>query len=133
MNKLTVGQLILLNRRLTGKPLDTREVSEEEALKNILDEVVYKKNTANFYNYKDTVEKAAKLGCLIVSKKPFKEKNSATAIFAVLTLLNINGYKMQDYANDLGLLKYWFEDQNYDKACEWIKEHCEEKRAFEAD
>ena len=100
MNKLTPEQLVLLNRKIIAVDEVSIPQVKFDDLKEIT-EIPYQKNEELFYIYRTTIEKAAKLGNLIVLRKPFVKANQETAVLALLTLLDINGYKMVNYSKDV--------------------------------
>lgn len=122
MNKLTVNQLILLNKKVQQNNEQCKSKVKDEVLKEIVN-IPYQKDEEFFYIYRSALEKASKLGCCIAQKKPFEIKNTETATLAALTLLELNGYKMVDYKDDMNNLMNLFENNEYEKACEWIKKH----------
>lgn len=121
MNKLTAKQLQMFNKKIVApgneknKPVLSMDVLEKIAA------IPYEQDEAFFYIYRDTIEKAAILGCSIQKMKPFKEGNSETAILAMLTLLDVNGYEIIDYEKDIATLFEALED--YEVLCEWLKGH----------
>ena len=100
MNKLTPEQLVLLNRKIIADDEASVPQVKFDDLKEIT-EIPYQKNEELFYIYRTAIEKAAKLGHLIVLRKPFVKANQETAVLALLTLLDINGYKMVNYSKDI--------------------------------
>ncbi len=77
MNKLLVNQISGINTLLTGvdEPLTKRQ-------RQILNEVAaapYEQNESYYYIFRSLSAKAAKLGCEIIKRKPFKQKNDLTA------------------------------------------------------
>ncbi len=122
MNKLTPEQLVLLNRKIVA----ANESSVSQETMNVLREIAdipYVKDKRFFYVHKNTIHKAAKLGNLIARRKPFKNGNQETAILALLTLLDINGYKMANYSQDMKDLCACLENEETDDICAWIKAH----------
>jgi prophage maintenance system killer protein len=79
------------------------------------------------YEFRTVIEKAAKLGNLIVLRKPFVNANQETAVLALLTLLDINGYKMVNYKKDIEELCGYLEEKNIDNTCKWINAHLVEE------
>ena len=102
MNKITAKQLIKTNGIVTSRS----EIPITEDRLKIINEIIespYVQDEKFFYIYKTTIEKAAKLGCEIYRRKPFDEGNGKTAVLAILTLLDINGFILKDYKNDMGI------------------------------
>lgn len=121
MNKLTPEQLMLLNRKVTGEKDVVLQENFNE-LKRITN-IPYQKNEELFYEFKTVVDKAAKLGNLIALQKPFVKGNKETAIVAMLTLLDINGRKVENYANDIDELCKYLEEPTEENIREWINSH----------
>jgi len=126
MNKLTPEQLVLLNRKIIAVDEVSIPQVKFDDLKEIT-EIPYQKNEELFYIYRTTIEKAAKLGNLIVLRKPFVKANQETAVLALLTLLDINGYKMVNYSKDIEELCRYLEETNIDNTCKWINAHLVEE------
>ena len=126
MNKLTPEQLVLLNRKIIAEEDASVSQVKFDELKEIA-EIPYQKNDELFYIYKTAIEKAAKLGCLIAIRKPFAKANQETAILALLTLLDINGYKTVNYNKDIEELCVYLEETKIDNACKWINAHLVEE------
>lgn len=80
-----------------------------------------------FYELKDVKQKAAKLGNLIATRKPFKRCNEETAALALLTLLEINGKNMMNYSQDIQELYACLGDENTETICKWIEAHMAKK------
>lgn len=121
MNKLTPEQLMLLNRKVTGEKDVVLQENFNE-LKRITN-IPYQKNEELFYEFKTVIDKAAKLGNLIALQKPFVKGNKETAIVAMLTLLDINGRKVENYANDIDELCKYLEEPTEENIREWINSH----------
>ena len=81
-----------------------------------------------FYIYKDVVEKAAKLACEIADKRPFQNGNHATAMLALLTLLDVNGIVLRVQPDDLKQLKLLIDEMQFEQCCAWIRNHVEARR-----
>jgi prophage maintenance system killer protein len=126
MNKLTPEQLVLLNRKIIADDEASIPQVNFVDLKEIT-EIPYMKNEELFYIYKTAIEKAAKLGNLIVLRKPFVKANQETAVLALLTLLDINGYKMVNYSKDIEELCGYLEETKIDNTCKWINAHLMEE------
>ena len=86
-----------------------------------------KKNKELLYVFRTVKEKAAKLGNLIALRKPFSQANEETAVLALLTLLDINGYKMVNYSKDIDELCGYLEEKDIDNTCTWINAHLVEE------
>ena len=125
MNKLTAEQLLLLNQKITAEDAGDRQVNFDE-LKEISD-IPYQKDEELFYIYRTAVEKSAKLGSLIAIRKPFAVANRETAVLALLTLLDINGYKMTNYSKDIDELCSLLEEGRIESTCRWINSHLPEE------
>lgn len=126
MNKLTPEQLVLLNRKIIADDEASIPQVNFDDLKEIT-EIPYQKNEELFYIYRTTIEKAAKLGNVIVLRKPFVKANQETAVLALLTLLDINGYKMMNYSKDVEELCGYLEETKIDNTCKWINAHLVEE------
>lgn len=125
MNKITAKQLI----RLNGTVTDRNEVPINEKQKRIIEEIAqspYILDEKYFYVYKTTIEKSAKLGCELINRKPFDNGNGKTALLASLTLLDINGFKLTAYQDDLKTLAERMQKNDVDACTEWIREHLED-------
>ena len=125
MNKLTPEQLVILNQKVSGNNMDAALRVKFDELVNLSD-IPYRKNKELFYEYKTTLQMAAKLGNLIAIRKPFKLSNRETAALALLTLLDINGIKMIDYGKDVNALYDCLEDPDIGNICKWIEAHKEQ-------
>lgn len=126
MNKLTPEQLVLLNRKIIADDEASVPQVKFDDLKEIT-EIPYQKNEELFYIYRTAIEKAAKLGHLIVLRKPFVKANQETAVLSLLTLLDINGYKMVNYSKDIEVLCRYLEETKIDNTCKWINAHLVEE------
>ena len=122
MNKLTPEQLVLLNRKIIADDETSVPQVNFDDLKEIA-EIPYQKNKELFYVFRTVKEKAAKLGNLIALRKPFSQANEETAVLALLTLLDINGYKMVNYSKDIDELCGYLEEKDIDNTCTWINAH----------
>lgn len=119
MNKLTSKQLFMINRKLTGGDSHT-----EGTLMEKLDEIAaapYEQNDMFFYKYRDTVSKAAKLGSTLARQKPFASCNEGTAIIATLSLLELNGIRLDGYEDDIETLASCLCSGDLESCCEWIR------------
>ena len=125
MNKLTPEQLMLLNQKIVSDEKVLPKVTDNE-LKEIA-EFPYQKDEQLFYKYKTVAQKSAALGNIIAIKKPFVKANKETAVLALLTLLDINGYKMVDYKKDINELYECLEQPTTDDTCKWIDEHMQKE------
>ena len=121
MNKLTAKQLIMLNRKIVND--EARFTINEEAKIKEIAELPYEKDEEFFYKYKTTIEKSAKLGCLIATSEPFHKGNEETAMLAMITLLELNGYKIPDFELYLDELSEQLKSNDYEAVCSWIRTH----------
>ncbi len=126
MNKLTVNQLLHLNRKVLGDDTVCFDAVRVGVVTDIA-EWPYRRNEKGLYVYKSTVEKAAALGCAIATRRPFERGNSETAVLAALTLLEVNKSKLRPYAADLALFTRCLWDGDYEGGCAWLRAHTEEK------
>lgn len=126
MNKLTPEQLVLLNRKIIADDETNVTQVKFDDLKEIA-EIPYQKSKELLYEFRTVIEKAAKLGNLIVLRKPFAQANEETAVLALLTLLDINGYKMVNYSKDIEELCRYLEETKIDNTCKWINAHLVEE------
>ncbi len=129
MNKLTPNQLLMLNRKIT-KGIDPNASGESAPISpdrmQLIIEIArapYETNPGNFYIYKGIVRKAARLGCVIVGRRPFERGNHGTAVLALMTLLTVNGYTFPDYKKDVDILCRHLDAQDMEMCCAWIEEH----------
>ncbi len=122
MYKLTSVQLVWLNQKVVG---DDHIIVESEKLKQIqeISNIPYEETEELFYRYKGTVEKAAKLGTLIATRKPFEGKNSETAVLAMLTLMEMNGFKMVDYQEHIRALMIYLEQDDKEETERWLERY----------
>ena len=121
MNKLVAKHLQGINAQLTGV-----NKTPEEGQSQVLNEVAaapYEQNESFYYIYRSLSAKAAKLGCEIIKRKPFKQKNDLTALVSALTMLKINGVKLTDYQNDIGKLLDCFAADDLSGAEKWMDSH----------
>ncbi len=122
MNKLTAGQLIMINQKLVKKKFD---ISEKTQI--LIEEIVqmpYEQNEMSLYKYKGVIQKASKLGSAISRIRPFDDRNDQTAVIAALTLLELNGIKMTDYKDNVSQLVQYFLIGDIESGCEWIRKRC---------
>ena len=121
MNKLTAKQLLMINQKLTG---DNAEIPPDvQSLLETIASAPYEQNERALYIYRDIIAKAAKLGCVLLQKRPFKHKNSQTAILSILTFLELNGIKLIGYENDLSELMAQLDSDDIEQVCQWINAH----------
>ena len=119
MNKLTAGQLLMINQKLTGSKED---VSKKTRI--LIEEIIqmpYEQNEMSLYKYKGIISKASKLGSSIARIKPFDHKNNQTAVIAALTLLELNNVKIADYEDNISQLVEYFLAGDIESGCEWIR------------
>ena len=121
MNKLTPEQLVLLNKKLVGEEKQQLLRVDNDELTEIT-EIPFQTDR-DFYRYRRTKEKAAKLAIIIVKRKPFLEANRETAVLSMLTLLLINGIKLVEYSEDVEELYKYLEEAETDEVCNWIDSH----------
>lgn len=126
MNKLTPDHLLLLNQKITGGEKESALCVSYQELEKLSD-IPYEKDREVFYELKDVKQKAAKLGNLIATRKPFKRCNEETAALALLTLLEINGKNMMNYSQDIQELYACLGDENTETICKWIEAHMAKK------
>ena len=122
MNKLTPEQLVLLNRKLVAE----EEFADSKINFNLLKEITeipYEKNKELFYVHKTAIQKATILGILIANRQPFEKANQETAVLALLTLLDINGYKVINYGKDIEALCGYLIESNKEDTYKWIHAH----------
>ena len=137
MNKLTPEQLMLLNRKVVNKMVNENgngNGNDEDVLRVKMDElreiaeIPYQTNDKFLYEHKRITEKAAVLGHLIAKRKPFCESNEETAVLALLTLLDVNCYRMIGLnREEIGKLSASLYEENTKETCTWIKEHLAEE------
>ena len=126
MNKLTPEHLLILNRKLGGDGRLRRSV-DIDVLKDIAAKP-YEKTKELLYKHKRVVDKAAVLGYMIVARSPFVARNNETAVLAMLTLLELNGYRVIDYVNDMevllnSLVQQKQEEEQLNEIRQWIVAH----------
>ena len=125
MNKITAKQLVRINGTVTSRK---KVPITEEQMKRIEDIVnsPYVQDEKFFFIYKTTIEKASKLGCEIYKEKPFDKGNGETALLTLLTLLDVNGFKLKDYQDDLVELVEYIKNENLSETNSWIRIHLED-------
>lgn len=125
MNKITAKQLVRINGTVTARK---KVPVTEEQMKKIEDVAnsPYVQDEKFFFIYKTTIEKASKLGCEIFKIKPFDKGNRDTALLALLTLLDVNGFKLKDYQNDLIELNEYVKKYDLTATNSWIMNHLED-------
>lgn len=122
MNRLTAKQLVKINGTVTSR----KKVPITDEKMKLLEEVVqspYIQDEKFFYVYKTTIEKAAKLGCELYRNRPFDKGNGNTALIAILTLLDVNGFKLVGYENDLKSLANGIQNNDFDAVTTWIRKY----------
>ncbi len=122
MNKISARQLQLLNQ-IVLEIDDPAQLAGESPMLTRISEAPYEKDEELLYLNRHTWEKAAKLGCDIARFKPFDRGNMETAILAVFTLMDINGYEVSEYKDDISHLYSLLEKNDESATCEWIKTH----------
>ena len=125
MNKITAKQLVRINGTVTARK---KVPVTEEQMKKIEDVAnsPYVQDEKFFFIYKTTIEKASKLGCEIFKTKPFDKGNRDTALLALLTLLDVNGFKLKDYQDDLIELDEYVKKYDLAATNNWIMNHLED-------
>lgn len=124
MNKLTPEHLMLLNRKIIAdfdESVNILQVNFDELRE--ISNIPYQKDKELFYVFRTAIQKSAKLGSLIAIRKPFVKANQETAVLALLTLLDINGYKVANYKKDIDELCKYLEEVEVDNTCKWINAH----------
>ena len=119
--------MLLINQKLVSNPEDELSEYSEKRLKEIA-EIPYMQDEKLFLIYGAKFEQAAKLGCLIATRKPFKQENNKTALLALLITLDINGVRIVDYENDLTQLLEFLQQDDLDGTTTWIKTHLPGKK-----
>lgn len=121
MNKIVTKQLLMINSQITG---NSENISEQKrkAL-NSAAAAPYELNENYYYIHRTLAAKAAKLGCELTKLQPFKDQNELTALVASLTMLEINGYRLIDYKEDIGELKALFKSNDISGAERWLTAH----------
>lgn len=136
MNTVSAKQLIQINSIVTGKPSrydlpkDKMKLLKEIAAapfekEKEWDSVNQKEYETCFYEYRTVIEKAAKLGCDIYQLHPFESGNNKTAVLALLTLLDVNSFNLEDYFDDLDELVTSLQNPESGvlDTASWIKNH----------
>ncbi len=115
-----------MNRKIIGDgaPRQSLDSNVLTALKEIVAKP-YEKDEELFYKYKRIVDKASLLGHLIATRKPFARKNQETAALAMLTLLELNGYRVINYKYDMEELFGYLNanEERLDDIRRWIVAH----------
>lgn len=119
MNRLTAKQILTINNKLTQN--QTEESTVHDKL-NRISQAPYILDKQDFYIYRDTFSKAAKLSCDIYEKKPFKEKNLSTAVLATLLLLQVNNIQLEITHKNLGELSALIKNKSENELNIWLKE-----------
>ena len=121
MNKLTSEQITNINKSITEKEKQKFGVKDEKLLVTIAEEPYKLDRQGDFYLYKDLTDKAAKLGYLLSSQKPFKSCNIKTAFIAVITLLKLNGTELRSSPNELKSFLKHLKNGPESDIQEWLK------------
>ncbi len=121
MNRLTAEQLLTLNRKITGNT-DAVTDKKRRLLVQIAD-LPYERDGMHAYRYRDVFSRATVLGCALMREKPFCEGNEKTAILTVMTMLELNGYAVEDTPASIETLYRLLMTEDTEACRTWLETH----------
>ena len=77
--------------------------------------------------YPDDMDKIVRLGYGLIGNHPFHDGNKRIGALALLTLLELNGYKVEstnkEFADIIYAVASGSEGKDYEELLNWVKEH----------
>ena len=126
---ITKEQIIRMNQTVSNSYGKDSYLVDPISLDQMVAETYAKDQNDNFYIYKNTLEKAAKMYSLFQINKPFEEYNEKTGLLYLLTMLDVNNMRID--TNDEILLELMTGSGTYEEALDWIVKYCHLSKADE--
>lgn len=125
MITLTKEQILLLHKCIYDRYGGSYGVRDEGLLDSALESPF--QTFAGLDLYPDDIDKIVRLGYGLIGNHPFHDGNKRIGALALLTLLELNGYKIEstnkEFADIIYAVASGSEGKDYEELLNWVKEH----------
>lgn len=125
MITLTKEQILLLHKCIYDRYGGSYGVRDEDLLDSAL-EAPFQTFAGNDL-YPDDMDKIVRFGYGLIGNHPFHDGNKRIGALALLTLLKLNGYKVESTNKEFADIIYdvasGSEGKDYEELLNWVKEH----------
>ena len=125
MITLSKEQVLLLHKCIYDRYGGSYGVRDEGLLDSALESPF--QTFAGLDLYPDDIDKIVRLGYGLIGNHPFHDGNKRIGALALLTLLELNGYKIEstnkEFADIIYAVASGSEGKNYEELLNWVKEH----------
>ena len=125
MITLTKEQILLLHKCIYDRYGGSYGVRDEGLLDSALEAPF--QTFAGQDLYPDDMDKIVRLGYGLIGNHPFHDGNKRIGALALLTLLELNGYKIEstnkEFADIIYAVASGSEGKDYEELLNWVKEH----------
>ena len=125
MITLTKEQILLLHKCIYDRYGGSYGVRDEDLLDSALEAPF--QTFAGQDLYPDDMDKIVRLGYGLIGNHPFHDGNKRIGALALLTLLELNGYKIEstnkEFADIIYAVASGSEGKDYEELLNWVKEH----------
>ena len=125
MITLTKEQILLLHKCIYDRYGGSYGVRDEGLLDSAL-EAPFQTFAGNDL-YPDDMDKIVRFGYGLIGNHPFHDGNKRIGALALLTLLKLNGYKVESTNKEFAAIIYdvasGSEGKDYEELLNWVKEH----------
>jgi len=125
MITLTKEQILLLHKCIYDRYGGSYGMRDEGLLDSALEAPF--QTFAGQDLYPDDMDKIVRLGYGLIGNHPFHDGNKRIGALALLTLLELNGYKIEstnkEFADIIYAVASGSEGKDYEELLNWVKEH----------
>jgi death-on-curing protein len=125
MITLTKEQVLLLHKCIYDRYGGSYGVRDEGLLDSALESPF--QTFAGQDLYPDDMDKIVRFGYGLIGNHPFHDGNKRIGALALLTLLELNGYKVEstnkEFADIIYAVASGSEGKDYEELLNWVKEH----------
>ena len=125
MITLTKEQILLLHKCIYDRYGGSYGVRDEGLLDSALEAPF--QTFAGQDLYPDDIDKIVRFGYGLIGNHPFHDGNKRIGALALLTLLELNGYKVEstnkEFADIIYAVASGNEGKDYEELLNWVKEH----------
>ena len=125
MITLTKEQILLLHKCIYDRYGGSYGVRDEGLLDSALEAPF--QTFAGQDLYPDDIDKIVRFGYGLIGNHPFHDGNKRIGALALLTLLELNGYKVEstnkEFADIIYAVASGSEGKDYEELLNWVKEH----------
>lgn len=125
MITLTKEQILLLHKCIYDRYGGSYGVRDEGLLDSALEAPF--QTFAGQDLYPDDMDKIVRFGYGLIGNHPFHDGNKRIGALALLTLLELNGYKIEstnkEFADIIYAVASGSEGKDYEELLNWVKEH----------